>query len=118
MFKAEPYGRGELDGIVAARRANIGDVFFAAHIGEQIFGFGIFAYNHAFIDLNARIDKEPAAFLGIVESVGSGGAGFVGYNGAAGAFGNIAFVVSIAVIDVVHNTVALGVGEKLASKSD
>ena len=77
--------------------------------GDVVFA-GVFADDHAFVDLLARLDHEPAALLDHVQGVGGGFAGFHADERAVLAGGDLAAVGAVFVEEVAHDARALAFG--------
>ncbi len=79
---------------------------------------GIFAEDHAFIDVDGRADEELAALLNIPQSKRSGDAGTVGDERARGAQRHFAGVIRPAIKNGVNQRGAARVREQLAAQAD
>ena len=68
--------RAEGDAFAVALRTHVSQIFGFAGVDHHVGGAGIFAHNHARIDIFLRPDEEGAAFLQVIEGVGHGGSRF------------------------------------------
>ena len=84
-------------------------------VDGDILGLGADADDHSLIDGNARADEETASLLCRVESVGDGLARLERDQRTLVTGDDLTLPRLVAVEYVVHNTVAVGVGEELGA---
>ena len=93
-------------------------MFALADIADYILILGTFADYHTFVDFDARGDEQPASVLSVEQTVCGAHAGLVNNYRAAFAGDYLAFVGLVAVEQLVHDTVAVCVGEELGAVAD
>src|SRR5690606_7588029 len=72
LFEGHPARRGEANGIILAGGAEVGELLGLERVHLQVLRLGVFADNHAFVELLARADEQYAAIFQGVEGVGDG----------------------------------------------
>ena len=77
-FEAVFEGRAELDPFAVSLRTHIGQILSLTGIHHHVGGAGVFANDHACIDVFLWSDEKGSPFLEVFQRVGSGGAGFKG----------------------------------------
>ena len=73
-FEAVFEGRAELDAFAVSLRTHIGQILGFAGIHHHIGGTGVFANDHACIDVFLWSDEKGSPFLEVFQRVGGGGA--------------------------------------------
>src|SRR3979490_720675 len=107
----------EADGFVGAGGAHVGLLFFLGDVDVHVLLAGIFAEDHAFVDVYGGADEELAALLNIPQRKRGGNAGTVGDERARGAQGHFASVVHPAVKDGMNEGGTARGREQLAAKT-
>src|SRR5581483_10866138 len=98
--------------------AHVREFFFLGDVDVHILLAGIFADDHALVDIRGGTDEEFAALLQTPEGVGGGNAGAVRNKSAGGAQGHFAAVFDPAIKDGMNKRSAARVREKLAAEAD
>ena len=93
----------ELNAFAVALRTHVGQAFCLARVDRDIIFAGVFADDHADVNLVARLDHQTAAFLHHVERVGGGFAAFHADERAVFARGNFAAVRAVFVEEMAHH---------------
>ena len=88
------------------------------YVADYIFIFCTFAHNHTLINVNARRNKESASVLRVEKSVGGADTCFVNNNRASFTGLDVALLGCIAVKELIHDAVAVGVGEEFGTVAD
>ena len=104
--------------IVASGGTGIRHLLFLTNIANDILVSRTFTDNHAFIDLNARTDKQTASVLSVEKAVARAGACFMNDDRAAFSGLNITLVRLVSRKELIHNAVAVGVGHELRTVAD
>ena len=91
-----------------ASAAEVGEVFFLAGVDWEVIGAGVFADDHACVDVVAWGDEEFAADAAGFEAVACADAGFHADEGAAGAGGDGAGPWAVFLEEVAHDPVTAG----------
>src|SRR5229473_1695830 len=110
--------RDEANGFVGAGGAHVGLLLFFGDIDVHVLFAGIFAEDHAFVDVDGGADEELAALLDIPQRKRGGDAGTVGDERARGAQGHFSGIVHPAVKNGMNQRGAAGVREQLAAQAD
>src|SRR5882757_1259820 len=108
----------EADGFVGAGGAHVGLLFFLGYIDVHVLLAGIFAEDHAFVDLNGGAYEELAALLDIPQRKRGGDTGAIGDQRTRGAQGHFAGIVHPAIKNRVNQRGAARVGKQLAAQAD
>src|ERR1700730_2206946 len=108
----------QANGFVGAGRAHVGLLFFFGDVDVHVLLAGVFAEDHAFVDLDSGADEELTAFLNIPQSKRGGDAGAVGDKRSRGAQRHFAGVVHPAIENGVNERSAAGVRQQLAAQAD
>lgn len=118
LLEGEDGRRDEAQGIVGAGGAGVRQVLRLADVADDVFRAAALADDHAFVHVDAGADEEGAAVLRVEEAVGGGDAGLVDDDGASLTGLDVALVRRVAVEELVHDAVAVGVGHELGAVAD
>src|SRR5258705_8323020 len=108
----------EADGFVGAGGAHVGLLFFLGDIDVPILLAGIFAEDHAFVDLDSGADEEFAALLDIPQRKRGGDTGTIGDQRTRRAQGHFPGIVHPAIKNRVNQRSAACIGQQLATQAD
>ena len=107
--------RNQADGFIRAGRAHVRQFLFARDVHFHVLFAGIFADDHAFVNVDGRSHKKFAALLNIPKRISSGNPGAIGDQGAGGTQGHFAAVFDPVIEDRMDQRCAARVGQKLAA---
>ena len=105
--------RHQSERFVGAGGAGVGDVLLFADVDYDVLRFRGRADNHALVHRDVGSDEHSAALLGVPQTVGGRFACLVRYQTALLTDDDIPLIRLVAVEHMVHDAVAVGVGEKL-----
>lgn len=115
LLKAQDFWRCQAQRLVRTGGTRVGELFFLAYIELDILALSVLSDHHAGVNLFARTDKQGAAFLCVVETVGDSLACLKRDEGALLAVLDVALVGAISVEYRIQDAIALGVCHKLAA---
>src|ERR1035438_4287970 len=118
LLEVENAWRHQADAFVGGGSAHVGELLFLDDVDVEIGIAGVFADDHAFVDLGSGRDENLAAFLEVEDGVAGGSSGTVRHQGAGGARGNFALPLDVAVEERVHDGSAARIGEDFAAQAD
>src|SRR5579859_6223571 len=118
LFEAEFAMGNEANGFVGRGGAHVGELLFARDVDFHILFAGIFADDHAFVDVDGGADEKFAAFLEAPEGVSGADAGAVCDECAGGTKRHVSAVIDPTFEDGVNEGGAARVGKKLAAEAD
>ena len=118
LLQAQDLGRRELQGIVGTGSTGVGQLLFLADIQFDVFLLRIFPDDHTGIYFFARTDEQITAILCVEQTISNGFAGFKCDQGTLFAVADLTFKRCIAFKNRVDDTVAFGIGHKLATITD
>src|SRR6185369_8262167 len=118
LLQCQHARRGELDGVVRAGGAHVGELLPFAGVDVQVVVLGVLADDHATVDLDSGADEEYAARLEGIQGVGRGFAVLHGHQHAVLAAGDVTLVGGVFVEGMGHDRSAAGVGQDLAPQAD
>src|ERR1035438_8868592 len=118
LLEVENARRHQADAFVGGGSAHVGELLFLDDVDVEIGIAGIFADDHAFVDLGSGGNENLAAFLEVEDGVAGGSTRTVGNQGAGGPRGNFALPLDVAVEERVHDGGAARVGEDFAAQAD
>ena len=118
LFEGEDGRRDEAERFVRTGGAGVRQVLRLADVADDVFRPAALADDHAFVHVDAGADEEGAAVLRVEESVRGGDAVLVDDDGAALAGLDVALIRRVAVEELVHDAVAVGVGHELGAVAD
>lgn len=118
LFEAEFAMGNEANGFVGGRRAHVGELLFAGDVDFHVLFAGIFADDHAFVDVHGGADEKFAAFLQTPKGVRGGDARAIGDESAGGTQRHVSAVIDPTFKDGVNERGAARVGQKLAAEAD
>ena len=90
-------------------------MLFLTYVDGDVLVLGASADDHAFVYIHAGADEQPAALLSGIQAVGDRLACLIGNQRALVAGDDIALIRLVGIKDMVHDTVAVGVGEELGA---
>src|SRR5208337_4154582 len=108
----------EANRFISRGRAHVGELLLFGDIDFHVLFAGIFADDHAFVNLDDRADEEFAAFLKPPERISRGNTKTIGDESAGGAESHVAAVFHPAFKDGVDEGRAASIGEELAAQAD
>src|SRR5215813_5887702 len=110
--------RNEANGFVGRRRTHVGEFLLAGDIDVHILFAGIFADDHAFVDVERRADEKFTAFLDAPKCVSGADASAVSDERARGTQRHFAAVIDPAFKNGMNERGAARVGKQLAAQAD
>src|SRR5204863_10073 len=118
LLEVHGAGRGELGGVVRGGRAHVGELLLLGDVDVHVGVARVLADDLALVDLQTGAHEHHAARLEVVDRVGGGAAPAVGDEGAVRAVCDLALPVVPSVEQMIEESRAAGVGEKLRPVSD
>src|SRR6266567_528259 len=110
--------RCQLDGVVGAGGADVGQLLPLAGVDVQVVVLGVLADDHPAVDLHAGADEEDTARLQGIQGVGGGLAVLHGHQHAVLAAGNLSLVRRVVMEGWGEDAGAAGLGQHLAAQAD
>jgi len=118
LLQRESLGRNQMNSIIRTGSTHITYMLLFAGINIHIIFTGIFAYNLALVNLLAGRNIENTTLLTFINTISGSITGFKSYQRASGSARNISFIRSPISKYMVHNAIALSIGQQLVSKTD
>ena len=118
LLEREDGGRGEVDCVVGAFGAHIGEFLTLADVDDDVALACVLTYDLAGVDFVAGVNKELAVVLEFVEGVGVGCAAFECYERAVDALVDVAFPGFEAEESVCHDGFAGGGSHEVGAQTD
>src|SRR5499427_6218315 len=118
LFQVQRLEWNEANSFVGGGGAHVGQLLFADGVDVEVGVFGVFADDHAFVEIDAGAYEKFSALLQAPKGIRRGGTRTVSDERSGQTMGNFALPFGVSVEKRVHDDGATCVGQELAAKAD